>query len=234
MGKKKAIVTAPRITAKQLTLIGTAGSIGRTARGGFAAAVQLARNVAATVPVAAGVIGVDRAKAIIAHPAMRDVGLAYRYGFVAMYLLDVPAYAKRWHNMDEAAQDQAAAAIYAKAGPDTDKPDRRTAVEHAACRGADSSWSTARRQAGISASKGGGRKPRPAANDAPKAPPVDLVKASPTLKTKEAVNDYFATACAALLATVDKNAKRVAPQVSSALTDLRAAFVKAGIMQAAK
>jgi hypothetical protein len=63
--------------------------------------------------------------------------------------------------------------------------------------------------------------------------PVDLVKASPTLKDKPAANDYFATACAALLATVNKNAKKIDPRISSAVSDFHSAMKAAGFITAA-
>jgi hypothetical protein len=114
-------------------------------------------------------------------------------------------------------QCEAAGEIIAKATPDSSKPDRRTELEHKAVRAADVSWAKVKREAGIEATKKGNRKPRTGSTG--NVPPVDLVKASPKLATKEAANDYFGTAAAALLATVDKNAKLVDPRLSSAVSD---------------
>lgn len=214
MKKKTAKKTAP-LNAKLRELIATAASIGYTASASFAAGVELARNIAR----------VRNSKV-----ALVEAGLQYKAGYVARYLEGERAFAKRWDNMDQSQRIAEAADIYGRPYPESSKPNRRTELEHRACRAADVSWSGCKRRAGLIAEKKGGRKPRPAAN-ASKPVPVDLVKASPKLPNKAAANDYFATACAALLATVDKNARIVMPQVSSALTDLRAAFVAAGIME---
>jgi hypothetical protein len=131
-----------------------------------------------------------------------------------------------------AAADRSGAEIYGKPYPESSKPNRRTELEHKACRAADVSLATAKRRAGLIAEKKGGRKPRPSSNAPSKAVPVDLVKASPTLKDKVAANDYFATACAALLATVNKNAKKVDPRISSAVSDFHAAMKAAGFVAA--
>jgi hypothetical protein len=161
--------------------------------------------------------------------ALEAAALGYKAGYVARSLLVDPAYAKRWGNMSVAQQIEAGAEIIARAAPQSSKDDRRTDQEHKACRAADVSWFKVKERAGLAEPKKnkGNRKPRPGKN-APKAPPVDLVKASPKLATKQAANDYFGTAAAALLATVDKNAKLVDPRISTAvhtfLTDVKAAL----------
>lgn len=202
--KKTAKKVQRALNAKLAALVSGAASIGFNIATGYAAAVDL-------------VIAVKASAA-----AMEKAGEQYKCGYVARSLLSVPAYAKRWHNLDMAAQCEAAGEIIAKATPDSTKPERRTELEHKAVRAADVSWSKVKRAAGIAATKKGGRKPRTGSTEG-KAPPVDLVKASPKLATKEAVNDYFGTAAAALLATVDKNAKLVDPRLSSAVSDFLAA-----------
>ncbi len=134
------------------------------------------------------------------------------------------AYQQKWGNLPIVKQIEEGAAIIARAAPTSSKDDRRTEQEHKACRASDVSWVRVREAAGIKSAttRKQSRKPRPSAN-APKAPPVDLVKASPKLATKAAANDYFGTAAAALLATVDKNAKLVDPRISTAVSDFLAA-----------
>jgi hypothetical protein len=214
--KKNAKKTAAKaLNATLRAAIATAAGIGFDIATGYAAAVELARKVAKS------------------RAALNEAGAQYKAGYVARYLSDIPAVAKRWGNMDQAARIAAAADVIAKATPESSKPNRRTETEHKACRAADVSWSTAKRRAGILAEKKGGRAPRPAAKASTtvKALPVDLVKASPRLGTPTAANDYFATAAAALLATVNKNAKHVPPAVSTAVTDFHAALRTAGLIK---
>lgn len=212
---KKSKKAAKAFTATIRNALATAATIGFNVATGYSEAVALFRKVAKS------------------DAAVKEAGADYRAGYVARYLTDSPAYAKRWDNMGDVERIDAARDIIAKPTPDSSKPNRRTELEHKAVRAADVSLSTAKRRAGLVAERKGGRKPR-AGSNTPKAPPVDLVKASPKLPTKAAANDYFATACAALLATIDKNAKHIAPQLSSAVTDFAAALRTAGIMPAAK
>ena len=210
--QKKAAV---RFNKAQKSAIESATSVGMDMANGFQRAVAMFKTVA------------------VSKAALQLVAANYRVGYVAVYLKE--RYAKRWGNMTPEMMLDEARAIIAKPTPDSTKANRRTELEHKACRAADASISTAKRAAGILAEKAGGRKPRPAskATSTAKAPPVDLVKASPTLKDKPAANDYFATACAALLATVNKNAKKVDPKISSAVSDFHAAMKAAGFIQPA-
>jgi hypothetical protein len=205
--KKTAKKAQAKLNAKFTALVTSAAAIGFNLATGYAAAVEL-------------VIAVKGSAA-----AMERTGEQYKRGYVARSLLSVPAYAKRWHNLDQSGQFEAAGEIIAKATPDSSKPDRRTEVEHKAVRAADVSWAKVKREAGIAPTKKGNRAPRTGSTG--NVPPVDLVKASPKLATKEAANDYFGTAAAALLATVDKNAKLVDPRLSSAVSDFLAAVKKA-------
>lgn len=220
MAKKANKKAAPRIAAKFADLLGTAAQVGYSSRQAFNEGVKLARATKSS------------------KAALDEAGRRYKCGYIVSYLEE--PFAKAWGNMSLDQRFEAAATIMAKASPDSTKPDRRTDVEHKACRAADTSWSTAKRQAGIEPTKKGGRKPRQGstAKDAPKAPPVDMVKASPRFTAayakehgfetpKAAANDYFVTAAAALLATVDKNAKLIAPALSSAISDFKAAIAKA-------
>lgn len=158
--------------------------------------------------------------------ALEQAALGYKSGYVARSLLVDSAYAKKWGNMSQSQQIEEGTAIIARASPQSTKDDRRTEQEHKACRAADVSWFKVKERSGLTEPKAnkGNRKPRQGSNPPVKAPPVDLVKASPKLKTKEAVNDYFGVAAAALLATVDKNAKLVDPRISSAVSDFLAAI----------
>jgi hypothetical protein len=211
MKAKKKNVRALSATLK--TLVASAAAVGMNVAGGYADAVNLFKRIGTKSKV-----------------ALADAGLNYKAGYVARYLSDTPAIAKRWDNMGDAQRIDAAKEIYGKPYPESSKPNRRTELEHRACRAADVSLATAKRRAGLIAEKKGGRKPRPSSNAPAKAVPVDLVKASPTLKTKEAANDYFATACAALLATVNKNAKRIDPRLSTAVSDFHAACKAMGLL----
>lgn len=206
---------AKALSARLQGLVASAASIGFDVATGYSRAVELAKA-----------IGTKNRLALI------EAGLQYQSGYVARYLGDNTAYAKRWHNMGQKERLAESLDIIGRAEPESSKANRRSALEHKAVRAAQTSWSTAKRRAGLIAERKGGRKPRPSSNKPSKAVPVDLVKASPKLASKAAANNYFATACAALLATVDKNARLVPPQVSSALTDLRTAFIAAGIMSA--
>jgi hypothetical protein len=161
--------------------------------------------------------------------ALEAAALGYKAGYVARSLLVDPAYAKRWGNMSVAQQIEAGAEIIARAAP---------TVEQGRSAHGSGAQGLPRRRCQLVQGQGarrpcepkknkGNRKPRPGKNP-PKAPPVDLVKASPKLATKQAANDYFGTAAAALLATVDKNAKLVDPRISTAvhtfLTEVKAAL----------
>lgn len=209
---KKNKAKRPAISPSLRSIIGGAASVGYDVATGFAGGVTLAKACAKN------------------RAALVEAGIAYRCGYIVRYLEDVPGYLRRVGNMDRQARFDDAALIMAKPGVDTAKPNRRTAIEHSACRAADTSWSNAKRRAGIVATKAGGRKPRTSSNAPSKAVPVDLVKASPKLANKAAANDYFATAAAALLATVDKNAARVMPQISSAVSDFHSAIKALGLI----
>lgn len=210
MSKAKKSKRAP-MSATLKALVASAASVGMNVATGYAEAVTLFKRIGTKSKV-----------------ALADASLNYKAGYIARSLRET--YAKRWGNMDDALMIEEARVIYAKPYPESSKPNRRTEAEHRACRAADVSLATAKRRAGLIAEKKGGRKPRPASNAPSKAVPVDLVKASPTLKTKEAANDYFATACAALLVTVNKNAKRIDPRLSSAVTDFHDALKAIGLI----
>lgn len=211
MSTKKSKARA--LSASMKALVASAASVGMNVAGGYADAVALFKKIGTKSKV-----------------ALNEAGLNYKAGYVARYLKESSAYAKRWDNLGELQLVDAATEIYGKPYPESSKANRRTELEHKACRAADVSLATAKRRAGLIAEKKGGRKPRPASNTPAKGVPVDLVKASPTLKTKEAANDYFATACAALLTTVNKNAKRIDPRLSSAVTDFHDALKAMGLI----
>jgi hypothetical protein len=203
------------MSAKLKALVASAGSVGMNVAGRFGEAVALFKAIGTSSKV-----------------ALVDASLNYKAGYVATYLQSNAAFAKRWGNLGEPQLIEAGAEIYGKPYPESSKPNRRTELEHKACRAADVSLATAKRRAGLIAEKKGGRKPRPSSNTPVRPVPVDLVKASPTLKDKVAANDYFATACAALLVTVNKNAKKVDPRISSAVSDFHAAMKAAGFVAA--
>lgn len=215
MGKKtaKRVVT---LSSSVATLVASASGIGYDVASGFASGVKLVGDIMRGTR--------DDAKR---KKALNDAGAAYKVGYALRYLEDEKSIQKRWGNMDRLQRLAEVEAIFAKPTPDSSKPNRRTELEHKACRAADTSWSSCKRRAGIAPTKAGNRSPRPSANEPAKAPPVDLVKASPKLASKSAVNDYFQTAAAALLATVDKNARLISPQLSSAVSDFKAAIAKA-------
>lgn len=196
---------ARKVTARIASLISSAAGIGFNAAGGFAAGVKLAQS-----------IGKD-------DKALKDAGREYQIGYACRYLSEEPLFAKRWGNLSDEQRMAEARLIADKASPDSMKGDRRTDLEHKAFRAAAVSWSACKTKAGVVVKQA--RKPRPGKNKAPaKTIAVDLVKASPALKTKGAANDYFANAAAALLATVNKNAKLLEPRISTAVSDFKAAI----------
>jgi hypothetical protein len=203
------------ITAAKRRLIASAASLGHGVAGGYQAAVDALKSFTLD----------DKG-------ALADFGVQYKAGYMVRYFeANMPRYLKRVGNMDLALRVEDALTIYAKPAPDTTKANRRTDLEHKACRAADVSWNTVKARAGLAKPKT--RKPRPAVVPANPVP-VDLVKASPKLATKEAVNDHFATAAAALLATVNVNAKRVSPQLSSLIEDFHQGCIKLGLIKASK
>lgn len=216
MGKNKTVVVAKRrITAKQSKAIGTAYGFGHSARANFQATVS-----------ALSVFTKEDKEALI------QFGLQYKAGYMAAYFAaNLPGWAKRKGNQPPEVIAEEMAAIYSKPYPSSTKPNRRTELEHKACRAADVSWSGAKSSAGLSNPQK--RKPRPSANKTPE-PPRELVAATPKLGTKTAVNDHFSTAVAALMTTVNANARFVSPGISSAIQDAYAAFVKLGLIKPAK
>lgn len=200
------------------------GFVSTVAHCGFATANVFAECVAAVQGIVSNTRpGKPR------NVALEQAANGYKGAYVARSLLSDPAYQKKWGNMTEEQHISEGQAIIARSAPTAKADDRRTEQEHKACRAADVSWFKVRERAGLVEPKKnkGGRKPRPGKNE-PKAPPVDLVKSSPKLPNKAAANDYFGTAAAALLATVDKNAKLVDPRISTAvhnfLTEVKAAL----------
>lgn len=216
MGKKSTVTVAKRrITAKQSKAIGTAYGFGHSARANFQATVA-----------ALAVFTKEDKEALI------QFGLQYKAGYMAAYFAaNVPGWAKRKGNQSQDVIAEDMAAIYSKPYPESTKPNRRTEVEHKACRAADSSWSGAKSVAGLSNPQK--RAPRPSANKAPE-PPRELVAATPKLGTKVAANEHFSIAAAALMTTCNANAKFVQPAIISAVSDLYQAFIKAGLIKPAK
>lgn len=211
MGKKTAskatkVVLSPKIKA----LIAGAAIVGYDVMGGFQAGVALAKAIGPR------------------KQALADAGVQYQAGYVARYLEEETTFKRRWGNMDTARRIEESLAILAKATPDSTKADRRTDLEHKACRAASTSWSACKTKAGvITPTK---RTPRASTANVGtgNVPPVDLVKASPKFKSKAEANDYFATAAAALLTTCDVNsALKLKPQLTSAVSDFKAAIAKA-------
>lgn len=212
MTKKTAKKAVVRPLANKLALlVASAGEAGFTVGGGHGLSID----------VFASVKGNAR--------ALKEAESAFVQGYVAGSLIRRPDYAKRWGNMGRDQLLIEAATIISLKPFDKDveaSDDRRDELQHKAVRSAQTTLSNAKRKAGIMPTKGGGRKPRtpsvPAEEGSPV--PVDMVTATPTLASKEDVNAYMEKAIAALLATCDKNAKRVMPQISSALTDCRDAI----------
>jgi hypothetical protein len=226
MTKNKATKAAPRINAKLSALIATASTVGFLASGAFEDAVQLVRDAVKALPKGASPLK---------HQAMIDLGLAYKSGYIARRLSGEPLFVKRWGNYSDEQKMAEALAIYAKPGFESGKPNRRTELEHAACRSADTSYSKARVRAGvITERKGaGGRKPRPASNV--KEPARDLLAVSPKFDNDNEARDYFRSAFAALLTTTEvnrqtgrkKEVKHIAFVVQSIIQDAKAAIEKA-------
>jgi hypothetical protein len=216
--KKSAKRNAKPLSEALQGLITTCATAGFNTANAFAECVAAVQEIVRTTR-----LGSPR------NRALEAAALGHKSGYVARSLLADPAYVKRWGNMSVEQQIEAGAEIIARASPQSSKDDRRTEQEHKACRAADVSWFKVKERAGLTEPKAnkGNRKPRTGSNP-PKAPPVDLVKASPKLANKAAANDYFGTAAAALLATVDKNAKLVDPRISTAVSDFLTA-VKAAL-----
>lgn len=216
--KKTAKTAAKAVSPKLEAMIAGTAAIAYGVAGGFEDAVTHVRSAAKLLPKGANVL---------THPAMARLFSEYRAGHVARRLMGEASFAKRWGNYGPEQAVAAAKEVIAK------DPKNRGTVGHLACRAADTSLVLVRRRAGLQATKAGNtgpRKPRTSTVPSGNVPPVDLVKTSPKLASKAAVNDYYATACAALLATVDKNAKHTLPQISSAVTDFAAALRAAGVM----
>jgi hypothetical protein len=207
--RKTVKAAKPVITRKQRNVIKAAYGLGFNASGAFASAVA-----------ALACFTVADKEAVI------QFGLGYKAGYVVRYMQANANMKRRWGNLDDAALAEAGADIYSKPYPDSTKPNRRTDLEHKACRAADVSLNAVKARAGLSNPKK--RKPRPAANK--NEPPRELVAATPKLATKEAVNDHFGVAAAALLATVNANAKRVSPQLSSAVAAFHASLKALGLL----
>jgi hypothetical protein len=218
-------------------LISSASVIGFVVADSFGEALTLVESI----------ITETKGKVALRDKALNAAQANYVPGYVARSLLRLPDYRSRWDNLTQDQQIDMGKDICAKSHPTTKKAkpeERRTDNEHKACRAADESWRALKRKAGIEGDKAkdpkkNSRAPRAGSNPPPPPPPVDLVKASPKIdkayaeragvKTvKEAVNDYYATAAAALLAFTNKNARNVIPQLSSATADFHAA-VKAAL-----
>ena len=224
--QKKAKAANARISAALNALIASASTIGFATSGAFEDAVQLVRNALKALP---------RGANPLKHQGMIDLGLAYKAGYIARRLKSESAFAKRWGNYDDAQCIEEAATIYAKPGFESGKPNRRSEVEHKACRAADTSFTKVRERAGlVSERKGaGGRKPRPSSNK--KEPARDMLFASPKLANDNEAREYFRTALAALMTTTEvnrqngakKEVKHVAFLVQSIIQDAKAAIEKA-------
>lgn len=209
-----------KVTSNQKLLIAGAFALGRTCRGGFNAGVTGLNAIVATLDL-------KKVKKVGEHPAVIEFGLGFKAGYIVEYLTDFDDYLQRIGNFNDEQLWDDARMIYGRAYPTSSKPDRRTALEHKACRASDVSWHGVKVSAGVTIPK------KRAANrkQTTKAPPVDMVVASPAFKNKAAANDYFATAAVALLATVDKNAKKISPQLSSAVSDFFADLKTLGLVK---
>jgi hypothetical protein len=200
---------ARKINAKFLASVNAASDMGYDMADGYSRAVELVRSVKASAN------------------ALADVAANYVIGYVARSL------SSQLGNMERVQQYAEARDIIAKAGPDTSKPDRRTAEQHKAVRAAQTSLASVKRAAGIAPSKAGGRKPRAGSN--PPEPPRDALFASPKLANDNEARDYFRNAFAALLTTTEvnrqtgikKEVKHVAFVVQSIIQDAKAAIEKA-------
>lgn len=194
-----------------------AASLGYGVAGGFQAAVSGLKGFTLQ----------DRDKA-----ALADFGLQYKAGYMVRYAeANMPSYAKRVGNQPLPIRVDGMLEVYGKPYPQSAKPNRRTEAEHKMCRAADVSWNAVRARAGLAKPKAP-RKPRTTVV-APE-PPRDLITSCPKLADKAAANDHFATAAAALLATVNGNARKVVPQISSAVQDLYTVMVDLGLIKPAK
>lgn len=202
--KKKAAPAARKPLSVRLQgLVDSAAFVGYASGSAFAEGVTLFRSI-------------GQANAV----ALVDASLQFKAGYVVRYLEDTPDYPRRVGNMNQAERFEDALLILAKAAPGTAKPNRRSAIEQSACKAASESASAARKRAfNIKPKK---RAPRQTTATDSNPVPVDLVKASPKFATVEEGNTYFAEALAALLATVSRNARKVKPQISSAIEDCNA------------
>lgn len=213
---KKTVKAAKKaVTAAQKKLIGNAYALGFTAAASFEDAVAILRKFRPDD-----------------EEALRLFGISFKAGYVVKYCLaNVPNIRRRWGNMGDAELREAGEAIYAKPYPESTKPNRRTDVEHKACRAADVSWSSAKRRAGLT--QPSKRKPRPAANKAANDAPRSFVFVSPKFKTKAAANEHYGMAAAALLQGCNVNsALKLSPQLTSAVETFHAALKALGIIPA--
>lgn len=242
-GKNKARPVSGKVADKYVDLVNAAQATGYNIATGFRTAVAALKVCKAS------------------KVALEAYGARYCVGYVAASLFSLPAYAERWGNMTDEQRGKEAQTIIDRKPPKTEeKPDgkrvslpdaqqpdgHRLDIEHKAVRAAQTSLSTAKRNAGIEPTKAGGRAPRPSSTE-PKlngaAAPVDLVKAAPKFDKdyaaehdcetpRDAANDYFRTAAAALLTTVNRNVGKgktnpIDPKVSTAVADFHAAIMAA-------
>jgi hypothetical protein len=118
----KAKKNAKPMSATLKALVASATTIGMDVANGYGRAVELFRKIGAK----------NRA-------ALQLAATNYKHGYVAVYLKD--RYAKRWGNMTPEMMLDEVRAIYAKPYPESSKSNRRTELEHKACRAADVSAS---------------------------------------------------------------------------------------------
>jgi hypothetical protein len=138
-------------SAGTVALIASAATLGYGTRAAFRTAVESASKLVPSnylTLIREGASDADKAKAKPFTATIQDFGDEYKAGHLVAYL--EPHYrAKRWSNLGMPQMVESAKEILAKPEPDSDKSNRRTALEHKGCRAAISAWSHLKGEAGL-------------------------------------------------------------------------------------
>jgi hypothetical protein len=224
------------------TIMGKATAPRARGKGKATAPVRITPTMAALISSAAGIgfdtvnayaRGIELAKRIGPNPKLlADAGVQYQIGYVAGYL---KRHETRTRNLSDEMRFDESRAVLEKAMPESTKPNRRTDLEHRACRAASNSWTRCKDDAGVKAApkarlNGGKRKAAKPNNTGANGGKVSAIN-TPRLENAEAANAYFGQLAVAALRTVNINAKKLSPAISTAVQDFHLAMVNAGLIK---
>lgn len=216
-----------RRSAVVVGLIASAADLGYNTRAGFQLAVESARRLVPSNYLTLLADKDEKAKAY--STVIREFGLQYKAGHLVAYL--EPHYgAKRWGNMGRAERIESALEILDKAEPESEKGNRRTALEHKGARAAISAWSHLKGEAGLKPVAAPrpktGAKLKAAAGDEKTVPTSAITPPKFTPETTPVdVVAYFDRLSSDLLnKVVNGNAQYVPIGIKSAVADFRKAI----------